>query len=349
MAGRHGAPQGVGAKGAAAGTALVRVMDGGNLAIPGAAPLAFRTFDAGELLETWLAGKDAKTVRAYRGDLAAFARWAGADTQETALEAFLALPAAAANSAGLRYRGALLESGLAAATVNRRLAALRSAVSLARLLGRVTWTLEVSGVESQPYRDTRGPGVGGFRAMLRATEGRQDAKGARDRALLRLLFDMALRRGEVVALDVEHFDRRAGTLSVLGKKRRERVALTLPAPTRSALEAWLQVRGTEPGPLFLALDPAALALSGGSHSTTRLTGRSVARITAAAGDRAGVGSVRPHGLRHAAITHMLEVTGGNVSRVQRFSRHRDVRTVETYNDNRADTFGELAALAAAVA
>lgn len=344
MAGRHGRTSG------AVSTALVRVVDRGDLsALPGAAPLAFRTsgtsFDAGELLETWLAGKDAKTVRAYRGDLEAFARWAGVDTLEAALEAFLVLPAAAANSAGLRYRGALLESGLAAATVNRRLAALRSAVSLARLLGRVTWTLEVPGVESQPYRDTRGPGVGGFRAMLRATEGRQDAKGARDRALLRLLFDMALRRGEVVALDVEHFDRRAGTLSVLGKKRRERLALTLPAPTRAALEAWLQVRGTEPGPLFLALDPAA----GGTHSTTRLTGRSVARITAAAGTLSGVGSVRPHGLRHAAITHMLEVTGGNVSRVQRFSRHRDVRTVETYNDNRADTFGELAALAAAVA
>lgn len=336
MAGKSGAE---GAK----GTALVRVMGGGeaSLAAPGSAPLAFRTFNAGELLKTWLAGKDAKTVRAYRGDLEAFARWAGADSLEGALEAFLVLPAAAANSAGLRYRGALLEQGLAAATVNRRLASLRSAVSLARLLGRVTWALEVPGVESQPYRDTRGPGAAGFRSMLRSLEGRQDAKGARDRALLRLLFDMALRRGEVVALDVEHFDRRSGTLSVLGKKRRERLALTLPAPTAAALEAWLQVRGRETGPLFVALDP--------SGSRARLTGRSVARIVAASGERAGLTHVRPHGLRHAAITHMLELTGGNVSRVQRFSRHKDVRTVETYNDNRADTFGELAALAAAVA
>lgn len=320
-----------------AGTALVRVA-GAALSAPAPAPLAFQH---AALLETWLAGKNAGTVRAYRADLEAFARWADAPSAEAALEALLALAGPDATAVALRYRGALLAAGLAPATINRRFAALRSVVALARLVGRVAWALEVPGVESVPYRDTRGPGAGGFRAMLHALGGRQDAKGARDRALLRLLFDMALRRGEAVALDVAHFDRAAGTLAVLGKKRRERVALTVPAPTRAALEAWLAYRGVEPGALFVALDSAAAGV--------RLTGRSVARIVAAAGAVAGVGAVRPHGLRHAAITEMLEQTGGNVARVQRFSRHRDVRTVETYNDNRADTFGELAALAAAVA
>jgi hypothetical protein len=87
---------------------------------------------------------------------------------------------------------------------------------------------------------------------------------------------------------------RAGTLSVLGKKRRERVALTMPAPTQTALEVWLQVRGTEPGPLFLALDPASGSSSGGAHSTTRLTGRSVARIARGwgASDRTDSGTRR---------------------------------------------------------
>ncbi len=317
------------------GTALVRV---DPLA---GATLALRTFDAGELLETWLAGKDAKTVRAYRGDLEAFAKWAGVPTLEGALETFLGLPAASANAAGLRYRGALLEAGLAAATVNRRLAALRSAVALARLVGRVSWTLEVSGVEAAPYRDTRGCGVDGYRAMVRTLEARGDVHAMRDRAVLRLLFDVGLRRAEVVGLDVAHFDASAGTLSVLGKKRRARELVTVPAPTRAALEAWLQVRGMDAGALFRNFDRAGKG--------DRLTGRSVARLVAAASEAAGIGLVRPHGLRHAAITHALDATGGDVRRVQKFSRHRDLRTLTVYDDNRQDFAGEVAALVAGVA
>lgn len=342
------------AKRAGQGTALVPVA-GEVSSAPVSAPIAFRggalsqvRTDGEALLEVWLAGKDSKTIRAYRSDLGAFARFAGFGQVEAALDAFAALSGAEANAVALRYRGALLEAGLAPATVNRRLAALRSVVKLARLLGRVSWALEVPGVEATAYRDTRGPGVDGFRAMLGAVAEREDAKGLRDRALLRLMFDMALRRGEVTGLDVEHYDRAVGTLSVLGKKRRERARLTVPVPTRQALDAWLRARGEEPGPLFVALDPANRAERAGGLA--RLTGRSVARIVAAAGEAGGVaGVVRPHGLRHAAITHMLTATGGNVSQVARFSRHRDVRTVELYNDNRADVYGELAALAAAVA
>jgi hypothetical protein len=60
----------------------------GGLAPP--APLASGpTFGPAALVETWLAGKDVKTVRAYRADLEAFAALAGAPG--TQLEAFLGL------------------------------------------------------------------------------------------------------------------------------------------------------------------------------------------------------------------------------------------------------------------
>jgi integrase/recombinase XerC len=52
-------------------------------------------------------------------------------------------------------------------------------------------------------------------------------------------------------------------------------------------------------------------------------------------------------LRHAAITEALDVTGGDVRRVQKFSRHRDVRTLTTYDDNRTDMAGEVAKMVAA--
>ncbi len=54
----------------------------------------------------------------------------------------------------------------------------------------------------------------------------------------------------------------------------------------------------------------------------------------------------PHGLRHAAITEALDLTGGDVRKVQRFSRHRDLQTLTIYDDNRVDLAGEVSKLVA---
>ena len=81
----------------------------------------------------------------------------------------------------------------------------------------------------------------------------------------------------------------------------------------------------------------------------RLTGRSIARITGAAGEAAGVGVVRPHGLRHAAITHALDVAAGDTRRVAKFSRHRNLNTLLIYDDARQDDGGAVASLVAGVA
>ena len=53
----------------------------------------------------------------------------------------------------------------------------------------------------------------------------------RDRALLRLAFDLGLRRGELASLDLEHLDLEAGMLAVLGKGQEGREQLTLPPET----------------------------------------------------------------------------------------------------------------------
>lgn len=290
------------------------------------------------LVDAFLSGKSPKTVDAYRRDLASFQDFVGARNTGEAARVLLAQGHGPANEAALRYRADLLVRGLSPATVNRRLAAVRSLVKLARTLGLVPWTLEVPSVESRAYRDTRGPGLEGVRRLLAVLDARVDAKGKRDRAVLHLLFDMALRREEAVHLDLEDVDLEKGTLSVLGKKRTEKESLTVPEPTKAALASWLQVRGDEPGPLFLNFDRAG---KGG-----RLTGRSVHRLVGELGLDAGLGVVRPHGLRHAAITEALEATGGDVRRVQKFSRHRDVRVLAVYDDSRRDMGGEVARLVA---
>ena len=290
------------------------------------------------LVESFFMGRNPRTVDAYRRDLEGFRVFVGAGDVREAARLLLSSGHGPANETAHRYRADLMEKGLSPATVNRRLAAVRSLVKLARTLGLVPWTLEVPSVESRPYRDTKGPGLDGYRRLLSELDSRVDAKGRRDRAVLHLLFDMALRREEAVRLDVADLNLEAGTLAVLGKKRTEREALTIPEPTKAALSSWLEVRGTEPGPLFLNFDRAA---KGG-----RLTGRSVHRIVGDLGVDAGLGVVRPHGLRHAAITEALDATNGDVRRVQKFSRHRDMRVLVVYDDSRRDFGGEVARLVA---
>jgi integrase/recombinase XerC len=61
------------------------------------------------------------------------------------------------------------------------------------------------------------------------------------------------------------------------------------------------------------------------------------------GDTAGV-DVRPHGLRHTAITSALENTNGDIRKTQKFARLRDVNSVLVYDDCREDVAGQVAEL-----
>lgn len=289
------------------------------------------------LVESFLAGRSPRTLEAYGQDLRDFAHYIGAETSEEAARRLMAGGKGHANETAHAYRADLLDRGLSPSTVNRRLAALRSLVKMGRLFGVVDFTLDVESVKSQTYRDTRGPGRDGVRLLLGKLAARTDRKATRDHALVRLLFDLGLRRGEAVALDLEDVDLKAGAVRILGKGRTEKETLTLPEPTKTVLEAWVSVRGTRPGPLFLNFDRASKG--------SRLTGRSVARLVASLGAAVGL-VVRPHGLRHAAVTEALDATGGNVRAVQRFSRHRDLRVLTLYDDNRLDLGGEVARLVA---
>lgn len=292
------------------------------------------------LVDAFLSGRNARTLEAYGRDLEDFRAFVRSLTLDEAAGELLGRGHGEANALALAYKTSLVERKLAAATVNRRLAALRSLVKLARTLGHVPWTLEVESAKGEAYRDTRGPGRGAVRRMLDRLDARLDQKGRRDRAIVRLLFDVAFRRGEVVSLDLEHVDLEAGTIAVLGKGRTGRAKVTLPEPTKAALSAWIEVRGSEAGPLFVSLDRAARG-----H---RLTGKTLYKMIRELGEDLDL-RVRPHGLRHAAITEALELTGGNVRAVQRFSRHKDLRVLTVYDDNRADLAGEVATLVSGAA
>ena len=191
------------------------------LATVSPSPIVPAGTDAAErVLSAFLRGKSTNTLRAYRDDIAAFAAHCGAVSPGLALARVLSGANGDANAIALEWRHAMEEAGLSPASINRRLAALRSCVKLARMLGVVTWQLDIPGVKARAYRDTKGPGLLAIRTMLEAaTAQRNKVKAARDVALLRLLFDLGLRRAEVTALDLCDLDLASGRVLVLGSCR----------------------------------------------------------------------------------------------------------------------------------
>jgi len=296
-----------------------------------------------DVLAAFLAGRNPRTLLAYDKDLADFGRFLGRDNSRGAVEQLLNLPQGHANATALAYKAHLIDRDLKAATIARRLAALRSVVKMARTVGRVVWTLDVDSPKTEPYRDTTGPGDAGWRAMLAVAKREAESgrpKPIRDLAILRTLHDLALRRGELVAIDLADVDLEGATVAVVGKGHTDASRLTLPDPTRDALEAWIASRGSEPGPLFVRLDRAA-------QGPDRLTDTGVYLIIRAFGRKAALSRpTRPHGLRHQAITKALDATQGDIRTVKRFSRHADVRTLLLYDDRRCDLAGDVARLVA---
>jgi len=299
----------------------------------------FPKIDAQILLDSFFSGKSERAIEAYKRDLQDFQRFMGAETEKEAARIFLSAPLGEANTIALQYRKQLLERGLQSTTVNRRLAALRSLTQMARTLGMVPWTLEVKNQKTEAHRDTRGPGLDAFKKLLTLTEARGDKKGIRDTAILRLLFDLGLRRGEVVGLDRADLDLARKTIQVMGKGRTQKTELSLPAPTIAALTEWLKVRGDFSGPLFLNLDRAR-------KGEGRITGKSIYRLVIGLGEKIGI-KTRPHGIRHSAVTEAVkkaQKNGMDLEEVLDFSRHRDVRTLLIYRDRERNVQGKLSEL-----
>jgi integrase/recombinase XerC len=306
---------------------------------------------ASDVVEAFLAGRKPRTLKSYKFDLSDFARFAGAPSEAAAAELLLAAGHGEANRVALAYLAHMKDRKpkLATATVARRLATLRSMVKFARMTGRVAWSLDVKSDRVKPYRDTSGPGDEGWskiRTKARELASTPDTtrrprmdRSKRDLALVLLLHNLGLRRGECVALDLDDVRLDESKVMVIGKGKTEEESLTLPHRTREALADWIETRGEEPGPLFVRMDPAA---DGGLQ---RLTGDSVWRMVKKLSKRAGLKrEAKPHGLRHHAITSLDEKTNSNRTKMQRFSRHAKGDTLDSYIDNRRDDAGAMAQL-----
>lgn len=281
------------------------------------------------------------TRRAYEKDLGYFFMAVfGQPPQEAAIAQFLQLNRFDAIAIVLRYKSDLIAKGLKESTINRRLSALKSLVNFAAKLGKCNWNLDDIQTETvQTYRDTTGIKPEGMREMLLKID-RDSPKGKRDFAILRLLWDNALRRNEVVGANIGDFDFEGRSLQILGKGRgSQKSSISLSIGTAKAIQEWLSVRETKgkEQPLFPSLDPA--------HRGHRLTGTAIYQIVEKLAIAAGITKkMSPHRIRHSAITAALDATNGNVRKVQKLSRHKKLDTLMLYDDNRTNMQGEVSSL-----
>ncbi len=303
-----------------------------------------------QLFEQWLADKLGWSVVSYRTDLQDFANFMRVGDAADALSALLEIAKRSpgeANAKLFEYRAEMLSrptwssttkraqgrprdrEGMAPATVNRRLCALRSVLRVLRTAGQTAWVPEVAGVKAKRYRDTRGAGDDGVRALLHLLKDELASsrtatrwQAHRDLAIVRLMAGMGLRKGSVLSLDMEHVDRRQKRLHVQLKGDRERVWKYLDNLTWSSVEAWLEVRGPNPGAVFCTL-----------KSFGRMQQTAINRMLERRSKQAGIERARPHGLRHTAITRALDM-GMNIVDVSRFADHAKIDTTMVYDDRR---------------
>ena len=289
--------------------------------------------DYSRLLEALVLEHSPATQEAYRRDTASFAAWLGAPSPLIAARVLVTAGPLRGNSMVLNYMDAQKGLGLSPATIARRLSCLRELIRKARILGFCNWSLEIKRPKVRAYKDTRGPGMDAIERILEATQKESPPIAARDAAMVRLLFDLGLRRGEVASIRIEDVERVGIKPSVWIQEKgaTERTRLALPLLTFSAIQEWIEWRGDHPGPLFIRLD--------GAEATAALTGRSVHLVVRRLGESCGVRSW-PHGLRHSAITQVLNMTN-DMRAGQRFARHGSIATTQIYDDNRMDPAGAL--------
>ena len=229
-----------------------------------------------------------------------------------------------------------LASRYAPATANLALCALRGVLREAWRLGQISFedfkrAGDLARVRGDRANPRKAVDTGKIEELLAVTRSDETLRGRRDSAILSVLYGAGLRRAELAHLDLSHIEE--NRLMVLSKGLQWRTA-HLGLDAGAALDRWLAVRGTSPGALFLPIHRSGAPRPGG------LSTEAIARIVAQRAHAAGVGELRPHDLRRACATRLLE-TGVDVLVVQRILGHRSVTTTQIY-DCRIDSAVQVA-------
>ncbi len=271
---------------------------------------ALRLFDA----DLRRRGMAEGTRRAYGVDLGQFALWATGQGLE---------PPAVTPRALRRYAALLSDRRNVAATVARKLAALRAFYRVLREHGHVSQN--PADLMPAPKRPASLPKV--LRpdevASLLDRIPASTPLEVRDRALFELAYACGLRAEELVDLDVASVDFDAEELRVEGKGSKTRVVPAGEAALKALgryLERARPALAAEPGE-----DALFLSKSGRRLSTSDVR----RRLRVWARHAAVHGGISPHALRHSFATHLLD-GGADLRAIQELLGHASISTTQIY-------------------
>ena len=264
---------------------------------------------------TFERGLSARTVSAYRRDLArflAFASGAGgrapADVDTAMLRAWVF---------------ELRDAGLAASSIRRARSALRTYFGF--LLAEGALEIDPTDRLEAPRAPRALPDFLSRDEVDRLLDAPDPGHPLywRDRAVLEFLYASGVRVSELVELPISSLDLEEGFALVFGKGAKERL-VPVGAPALRALRRYLR-----------EVRPALDTGRGAGRVFLNARGRPIRResvwaLVRDAARRAGIGrTVSPHTLRHTFATHLVE-GGADLAAVQELLGHADISTTQIY-------------------
>jgi len=222
------------------------------------------------------------------------------------------------------FLGELYRRKAMRSTVARKLAAIRSFFRYLKRQGKVSVNPGKS--VATPRQERRLPKQLSVDEIAHLVEMPDDSAplGARDRAILELLYATGVRVSELTAIDFDDLDLGEAMMRVRGKGKKERM-VPVGSKAVAAVRSYLRRRGElEPRP---GSGGDALFLN---FRGTRLNVRSVRRIVNRyIHECAIVRKVSPHTLRHSFATHLLDA-GADLRSIQELLGHVSLSTTQRY-------------------
>jgi integrase/recombinase XerD len=223
----------------------------------------------------------------------------------------------------LGYMAHLRSKGLAASTVSRSLASIRSFFHFL-LKERYVQENPANDMES-PKQEKKLPKVISMSEIdfLLKQPDETKTSGIRDKAMLELLYATGIRVTELIDLCINDVNTESGYIRCLGKGSKERI---VPIGTL-AIQKVKDYIGKGRPKMVKELNEQALFVNQHGH---RLTRQGFWKILKKYARQAGINKeITPHTLRHSFATHLLE-NGADLRSVQEMLGHADISTTQIY-------------------